>query len=229
LTASSDQISTDPMLGPLAANGGPTFTHAPLAGSPAIDRGSADGLLVFGITTDQRGLARTIDDPAIANAFLGDATDIGAVEVGGATPPPPVLAADLLLSLGVNKTSVKQGEQLTYTITVHNFGPEAAANVIVNDTLSSGATFVSAHANKGNFTAPPQNQTGVVTWDLGDLANGSAENAQLVVTVIARGKTTVTNTATASTTASDPNRANNSASITTSIASGGGGHAGGKK
>jgi hypothetical protein len=39
LTGSGDQINTDPMLGPLQDNGGPTFTHAPLPGSPAIDAG----------------------------------------------------------------------------------------------------------------------------------------------------------------------------------------------
>jgi predicted outer membrane repeat protein len=39
LTATGDQINTDPMLGPLQDNGGPTFTHALLTGSPAIDAG----------------------------------------------------------------------------------------------------------------------------------------------------------------------------------------------
>jgi hypothetical protein len=39
LTATGDQINTDAMLGPLQDNGGPTFTHAPLQGSPAIDAG----------------------------------------------------------------------------------------------------------------------------------------------------------------------------------------------
>jgi hypothetical protein len=39
LTGPGDQINTDPMLGPLQANGGPTFTHALLPGSPAIDAG----------------------------------------------------------------------------------------------------------------------------------------------------------------------------------------------
>src|SRR5206468_7430049 len=34
-----DQINTDPMLGPLQDNGGPTFTHTLLPGSPAIDAG----------------------------------------------------------------------------------------------------------------------------------------------------------------------------------------------
>ncbi|NEO85738.1 MAG: DUF4347 domain-containing protein [Spirulina sp. SIO3F2] len=44
----------DPVLGPLANNGGPTQTHALLTGSPAIN-GGAD---IASITTDQRGEAR---------------------------------------------------------------------------------------------------------------------------------------------------------------------------
>src|SRR4051812_15047377 len=43
LIATADQINTDPLLGPLADNGGPTFTHAPNVGSPAIDKGKAFG------------------------------------------------------------------------------------------------------------------------------------------------------------------------------------------
>ncbi|MEX0993679.1 MAG: choice-of-anchor Q domain-containing protein [Solirubrobacterales bacterium] len=35
-------VGSDPALGPLDDNGGPTETHAPLAGSPAIDAGSGD-------------------------------------------------------------------------------------------------------------------------------------------------------------------------------------------
>src|ERR1043166_2868356 len=40
LTAAGDQINTDPMLGPLQDNGGPTFTHALLAGSTALNAGN---------------------------------------------------------------------------------------------------------------------------------------------------------------------------------------------
>jgi hypothetical protein len=39
LTGPGDQINTDPLLGPLQDNGGPTFTHALLPGSPAIGVG----------------------------------------------------------------------------------------------------------------------------------------------------------------------------------------------
>jgi predicted outer membrane repeat protein len=42
LNGPGDQINTDPMLGPLQDNGGPTFTHALLPGSPAIDAGDSN-------------------------------------------------------------------------------------------------------------------------------------------------------------------------------------------
>ncbi len=71
LTAPTDKLSTNPQLGPLQFNGGPTPTHALLAGSPAIDAGNATG-------TDQRGVARPFDDPNIANAANG--SDIGSFE-----------------------------------------------------------------------------------------------------------------------------------------------------
>jgi hypothetical protein len=58
--------NTDPKLGPLADNGGPTLTMALLPGSPAIDAGSAIGAPA----TDQRGVPRP----------QGAGVDIGAFE-----------------------------------------------------------------------------------------------------------------------------------------------------
>jgi hypothetical protein len=54
LTGPGDQINTDPLLGPLQDNGGPTFTHALLPGSPAIDAG--DPNFTPPPFHDQRGL-----------------------------------------------------------------------------------------------------------------------------------------------------------------------------
>jgi hypothetical protein len=81
LINTTDRINIDPLLGPLANNGGPTFTHALLPGSPAIDKGKN-----FGSTTDQRGFPRTVDDPCIANASGGDGSDIGALETQTVCP-----------------------------------------------------------------------------------------------------------------------------------------------
>jgi hypothetical protein len=54
LTSATDKPGTDPMLGPLATNGGTTRTHALLAGSPALNAGDAVGLE----SLDQRGMPR---------------------------------------------------------------------------------------------------------------------------------------------------------------------------
>ncbi|MGD1020523.1 MAG: choice-of-anchor Q domain-containing protein [Verrucomicrobiia bacterium] len=91
LTATGDQTNTDPMLGPLQDNGGPTFTCALLCGSPAIDQGKN----FSGAATDQRGneFVRTFDDCAVPNTPGGDGTDIGAYEVQrGECPHPPTMS-----------------------------------------------------------------------------------------------------------------------------------------
>ncbi len=68
----SDLNSTDPGLGPLQDNGGPTFTQALAAGSPAID--AAGGCPPP--ATDQRGVARPVDGNGDSVAVC----DIGAFE-----------------------------------------------------------------------------------------------------------------------------------------------------
>jgi hypothetical protein len=75
-TCGLNRSSVDPRLGPLAANGGPTETHALLTGSPAIEGGTAAGAP----TTDQRGVRRP----------QGARIDVGAFELEGvAVPRPP--------------------------------------------------------------------------------------------------------------------------------------------
>jgi hypothetical protein len=75
------QDGPDPLLGALAANGGPTLTRLPAADSPLLEQipeadcGGPDG----DITTDQRGEPR----PGFALC------DIGAVELQPVPPPPP--------------------------------------------------------------------------------------------------------------------------------------------
>ena len=90
LTGLGDLSNTSPGLSPLADNGGPTFTHALLPGSPAIDAGSSD---CPPPGTDQRGAARPGDGDGDGTATC----DIGAYEcpTGGcltptATPTPSV-------------------------------------------------------------------------------------------------------------------------------------------
>jgi hypothetical protein len=87
LHATGDQINTDPMLGPLQDNGGPTFTHALLPGSPAIDHGASEvvelgesGLAALPCGhADVRGTARAQD----GDGGGGFECDIGAIEQPG--------------------------------------------------------------------------------------------------------------------------------------------------
>jgi hypothetical protein len=72
MTNLNNITNVDPLLAPLADNGGPTMTHALGVGSPAIDQGNATG-------PDQRGLPR-VDNPNVANAAGGNGSDIGAFE-----------------------------------------------------------------------------------------------------------------------------------------------------
>jgi hypothetical protein len=65
-TGTGSRTNINPMIGPLANNGGPTLTMALLPGSPAIDAGAAAGAPA----TDQRGVARP----------QGPGVDIGAFE-----------------------------------------------------------------------------------------------------------------------------------------------------
>ena len=81
LTATGDQEVVDPLLGPLANNGGPTLTHAPAITSPAIDQGSGAAAAPHpAVTTDQRGRTRPVDLPGAVNDPAGDGSDIGALE-----------------------------------------------------------------------------------------------------------------------------------------------------
>ncbi|MCB1568370.1 MAG: IPTL-CTERM sorting domain-containing protein, partial [Xanthomonadales bacterium] len=83
-------LSVDPLLGPLANNGGPTFTHALTSGSPAIDTGNN----VAGLTTDQRGTGF----PRVVAA----AADIGAFELQAQlTEPPRLVPATSVWGLGL--------------------------------------------------------------------------------------------------------------------------------
>jgi hypothetical protein len=70
LNGPGDQINTDPLLGPLRNHGGPTLTHVPMRGSPAIDAG--DPSFTPPPDHDQRG--------ACFYRVFGGRIDVGSVE-----------------------------------------------------------------------------------------------------------------------------------------------------
>ena len=75
-----DQISiTNPLLGPLADNGGKTQTHALLPGSPAIDTGNDATCL----PTDQRGITRPQGPTCDIGSFEKESANELTVEIFG--------------------------------------------------------------------------------------------------------------------------------------------------
>lgn len=91
--ASAALLGQNPLLGPLADNGGPTFTHLPAASSPLIDAVAAGEFgcgTIFNI--DQRGEPRP----------QGAGCDIGALEnLAGVPPLPEILPVPTLDRIGL--------------------------------------------------------------------------------------------------------------------------------
>ena len=83
LNGPGDQLNIDPLLGPLQDNGGSTFTHALLPGSPAID--AADPNFTPPPFFDQRG-------PGFDRVMNGR-IDVGSLEVQNPPSPTPTPTA----------------------------------------------------------------------------------------------------------------------------------------
>ncbi|MFO0839479.1 MAG: DUF11 domain-containing protein [Phycisphaerae bacterium] len=103
---------------------------------------------------------------------------------------------------------VPPGGNITYTITVTNTGPDPATGVAVSDTLPGNVNFVSV-------TPPGSHAAGVISANIGDMAASASVSFDVVVQTTGAG--TVSNTATVSSTSTDPVSGNNTATATTTV------------
>lgn len=119
-------------------------------------------------------------------------------------------AADLAITNIASPLSVVTGANVTYTITVTNNGPGAAASILVTDNLPPSLSFLSCSSTIGACGGTGNN----TTVSIGSLASG----ASTIVTLIARvndsvcGNTDIGSIATVASVTPDPNVGNNSAS-----------------
>jgi uncharacterized repeat protein (TIGR01451 family) len=118
--------------------------------------------------------------------------------------------ANLTVRVAASPRPVAVGSNLTYTLTVRNWGPRQARNVVVRDRLPANVTFVSAAASQGSCTG-----TSVVTCSLGRLARGAMATVTIVVQPTQAGR--IVNTATVNATQLDRARWNNRASVATIV------------
>jgi uncharacterized repeat protein (TIGR01451 family) len=121
--------------------------------------------------------------------------------------------ADLTVGLAAVGT-VPVGGTLSYTVNVHNNGPQDASAVVLTDQLPANVTFVSGTSTLGEAVT---SNNGVVTANIGTLHNGATDTIVIVVTPTAGAAATITNTATVSAASTDTNLSNNSRSVNTNV------------
>jgi uncharacterized repeat protein (TIGR01451 family) len=122
--------------------------------------------------------------------------------------------ANVAITKGDAPDPVTTGGTLTYTLTVSNAGPDAAANVTVTDTLPSEVTFASC-SSTGSGTCGGSGNARTVSF--ASLANGATETITLTATVVCTvaDGTTVSNTATVGSDTIDTDTSDNSSTATT--------------
>jgi uncharacterized repeat protein (TIGR01451 family)/CSLREA domain-containing protein len=126
ISSSTDMLDVNPLLSPLANNGGATLTHAPQAGSPALD---AIPAAQCAASVDQRSIQRP----------QGIGCDIGAFEVQGPSGHPMVFRVNSFVDTGdgkiaENETTTAHITQLLVTFSAIMADPagDSAANDVTN-------------------------------------------------------------------------------------------------
>lgn len=210
LTGPGDLPNTDPILGPLANNGGPTQTHATLAGSPAIDAvptANCTDANNQALTTDQRGQPRPFGPACDIGAYEGGT---GACSLNVTTTQDMVNSGDGVNSLreaiicangtpGADTISVPAG---TYTLSLAGANEDATAtgDLDITDSLTlngagAATTIIDGGALDRVFQVGPPG--GIVNFNGLTIRNGltSSGGAGIAIPFPSTATVTITNCA----------------------------------
>jgi uncharacterized repeat protein (TIGR01451 family) len=126
-------------------------------------------------------------------------------------------SADLAVSVDGAAVKPRAGDLMTYAISITNFGPDVASNIVFSDVLPSQVAFVSCDAAASGGVCSEAGGTRYVRIDT--LAPGATAHISLVVQVnagVPRG-TKITNTVNVTAETLDPLTRNNTASVRTTV------------
>jgi uncharacterized repeat protein (TIGR01451 family)/uncharacterized delta-60 repeat protein len=185
-TTNSANVMAELPTVPLGEQGVPPAPIAPYSANlSAFVGGQANGTWALWIVDTV-----TLDSGVISNGWILNISSGAAVE------------ADSDLELAVSPTPIAAtiSNVLTYAITVTNFGPSPATNVVLNDTLPAGVIYVTNTCNCATST------NGGLTFTLPTLAVGAGAAFNVVVMPTNLGY--ITNIVTALANQPDPNSNN---------------------
>ena len=170
--------------------------------SSATTTGTISETVVAGVQT-VTWTAGTVADDATARATItvkvnANSGTITNIATETQTDPNPVVKANVTLTKTVTVPTPADRTDDTYTLTLHNAGPDPATGVTVTDALPAGLAYVSSTTATGTISY----SAGTVTWTIGTLASGATATATVTVQVNASSGT-ITNVA--HETQTDPN------------------------
>jgi len=174
---------------------------------------AASGTWVIHITVTGSTLGALTNGASVSETGDGNAANDTA---GPSTTTVVAALADLTITKNHTGT-LTPGSDVTYNLVVTNAGPDAAAGVVVTDTLAAGLTFKSSSTG---CTAALQ----VVTCNIASVAMGTPQTMTFIATIgaaVAAG-TVIANTASVTTTTAESDGTNNGSntdSITVGAAS----------
>src|SRR6266700_4562910 len=199
LNATGDIRNTDPMLGPLQDNGGPTFTHELLTGSPAIDMGHPS--FTPPPDYDQRGPGF----PRVMNSRI-DICFLVVQAPPRPTPTPTATPNDFSISVTPPAQTVVQGASTSYAVStaVISGNPEqislslsglptgASGSFTSNNIITGGSSTLNINAG----TAAPGTYTITVTGSGAENAHSTTATLIVIPAVTPTPTPTPTPTAT---------------------------------
>ena len=196
------------------------WTCAGFPASPCTDASVAAGVsgsfsIVYKVN------AGTANGTVITDTVTTNATNqsYGASSAVATDVVAAVTQADLALSTSANPVTVLAGNQITYTQTVTNNGPAAAAGATFTQATPTNTTFQSVTAPAGwTCTTPAAGATGTITCTNPSVASGTAADILVVFNVPSTvTASSITAASSVSATTTDPLSSNNSTSVTTPV------------